>query len=305
MKIFLTGATGYIGSVIAEKLLHAGHEVTGLVRSKESAQKLEKQGILPFFGDLNAPESLVSVAQEADGVIHTAFDLDSRDFLTASSIEAKAVKVLVAAMEGSGKPFIFTSGTGVLGDTKDVIYDENTPIQLSGSPTVRALQIRLETEKAVLNAVGMRGIVLRPPNVYGRGDGRVFFMMLRAAGQKLGAVPVAEGAEDNLWSYVHVDDLADLFVLAIDKATAGELFHAGAQSGIRSKDIAAALSTGLGLDGKIVALPKAELGEAFGMAAMADYWASNSQSSKEKAHRMLGWEPKHVDLLSEAEQPVN
>jgi nucleoside-diphosphate-sugar epimerase len=303
MKIFLTGATGYIGNVIAEKLLQAGHQVIGLTRSGESGKALEKQGIKPFHGDLNNPESLVEAARESDGVIHTAFDLDSHDFLTASAIESKAVHALISAMEGSDKPLIFTSGTGVLGDTGEVIYDEETPIKISDSVTVRALQMRLNTEKAVLNAVGIRGIVLRPPNVYGRGDGRVLFMMLRAAGQKLGAVPYAPGAGENLWSYVHVDDLADLFVLAIEKAPAGELFHAGAQSGLRSKDIATALSRGMGLGGETVALQKTELGEAFGLPAMADYWASNSQSSNKKAQILLGWTPQYVDLLREVEQP--
>jgi nucleoside-diphosphate-sugar epimerase len=302
MKIFLTGATGYIGSVIAEKLLQAGHQVIGLARSDASAQTLEKQGIEPFYGDLNNTESLIDAASEADGIIHTAFDLDSHDFLTASAIESKAVHAFISALEGSDKPLIFTSGTGVLGDTGEVIYDEERPNTNSDSPTVRALQMRLNTEKAVLSAVGLRGIVLRPPNVYGRGDGRVLFMMLRAAGEKLGAVPYADGSGGNLWSYVHVDDLADLFVLAIEKAPAGELFHAGAQSGLRSKDIAAALSRGMGLGGETVALQKTELGEAFGLPAMADYWASNSQSSNEKAHRLLGWKPKYVDLLSEVER---
>jgi nucleoside-diphosphate-sugar epimerase len=299
MKIFLTGATGYIGRVISEKLLQFGHQVIGLARSNESAQTLESYGVEPFFGDLNSPESLISVARESDGVIHTAFDLDSHDFEKAITIEAKAVQAFISALEGSGKPLIFTSGTGVLGD---IVYDENTPIKISDSATVRALQMRLNTEKTVLNTVGMRGIVLRPPNVYGRGDGRVLFMMLRIAGQKLGAVPYAAGAGNNLWTYVHVDDLADLFLLAIEKAPAGELFHAGAQSGLRSQDIAAALSVGMGLGGQTVALQKPELSEAFGLPAIADYWASNSQSSYEKAHSLLGWTPKYLDLLHEVER---
>jgi len=305
MKIFLTGATGYIGGVVAEKLLQAGHQVTGLARSDASAQTLEKHGIEPFYGDLNNAESLTEAARKADGIIHTAFDLDSHDFLIASAIESKAVHALLSALEGSGKPLIFTSGTGVLGDTGKIIYDEETPVKISGSPTVRALQMRLDTEKAVLDAAGIRGIVLRPPNVYGRGDGRVLFMMLRAAGKKLGAVPYAAGAGENLWSYVHVDDLADLFVLAIQKAPAGELFHAGAQSGLRSQDIAAALSLGMGLGGRTVALQKTELGQAFGLPALADYWASNSQSSNEKAHRLLGWKPQYLDLLHEVERTTH
>jgi nucleoside-diphosphate-sugar epimerase len=299
MKIFLTGATGYIGSVIAEKLLQAGHQVVGLARSEASAQALEKQGVEPYRGDINDAQILTIGAQSADGVIHTAFDLGSGDFSAANAAEAKAVDALIAGLQGSGKPLILTSGTGVLGNTGDIVYEEDTPIAPAESPAVKALQARLTIEKSVLSATGLRGVVLRPPNVYGRGDGRVVFWMLRMAAQKLGAVPYAVGSGDNLWTFVHVDDLADLFVLALEKASSGELFHAGAQGGLRTEDIASALSQGMGLGGKTIALEKPELAEALGLPAMADYWASNSQSSGEKARRVLGWKPHHLDLLGD------
>lgn len=169
MKIFLTGATGYIGSVIAEKLLQAGHQVVGLARSEASAQTLEKQGVEPYHGDINDPGILTVAARAVDGVIHTAFDLGSGDFSAANAAEAKAVDALIAGLQGSDKPLILTSGTGVLGNTGDIIYDEDTPIVPAESPAVKALQMRLTIEKAVLRAVGLRGVVLRPPNVYGRG----------------------------------------------------------------------------------------------------------------------------------------
>lgn len=303
MKVLLTGATGYIGSVIAEKLLQGGHQVLGLARSDASAQILREQGVEPFRGDLNDAGALTAVARSVDGVIHTAFDLGSQDFTKANNSEARAVEALIAGLQGGNKPLIFTSGTGVLGNTSDKIYDEETPIVPADNPVVKALQMRLATEKSVLNAAGIRGVVLRPPNVYGRGDGRVVFWLLRAAAQKLGAVPYAIGTGNHQWTFVHVEDLADLFVLALEKAPAGQLFHTGAQSGLRTQDIATAISRGMGLGGKTIALERADLAEAIGVPPVADYWASNSQTSGEKARRVLGWIPRHLDLLNEVAQP--
>jgi nucleoside-diphosphate-sugar epimerase len=159
--------------------------------------------------------------------------------------------------------------------------------------------MRLDVEQAVREAADIRGVVLRPPNVYGRGHGQMLFWALRAAAQRLGAVPYAVGTEDNRWSFVHVDDLADLFVLAVDKAAAGDLFHAGAQSGIRTADIATAVSHGMGLGGRTIALRISGLEDALGMPAMAHYWAANSQSSGDKARRVLGWTPQHLDLVAD------
>jgi nucleoside-diphosphate-sugar epimerase len=299
MKIFLTGATGYIGSVIAEKLLTSGHDIVGLARSDESANILTSRGITPHRGDVNQPDTLMIGARHTDGVIHTAFDTSSGDFSQANTGEARAVDALIAGLRGSGKPLILTSGTGVLGNTGDIVYDEDTPIAPAESPAVQALQMRLGVEQSVLDAAHLRGVVLRPPNVYGRGDGQMVFWALRAAARRLGAVPYAVGTDDNRWSFVHVDDLADLFVLAIEKAPAGELFHAGAQRGIRTADIATAISHGMGLGGKTVTVELPELEEALGMPAMAHYWASNSQSSGDRARRVLGWTPRHLDLLGE------
>ena len=297
MKVFMTGATGYIGSAIVRRLLETGNQIVALARSEDSARNLESQGIEPLHGALTDTQTLTHAARNADGVIHNAFDMSTGDFAASNALDAKAVEALIAGLQGSNKPLVYTSGTGVLGDTGSAIYDEETPIAASELPAVRALQMRLDIERTVLNAAELRGIVLRPPNVYGRGDGRAVFWMIRAAAERLGAVPYAVGAGDNLWTFVHVDDLADLFVLALEKAPAGQLFHAGAQHGLRTHDIAVALSHGMGLGGKTIALEGPALAEALGFAPMADYWSSNSQSSSEKARRVLGWEPRHVDLL--------
>ncbi|WP_229373163.1 NAD-dependent epimerase/dehydratase family protein [Umezawaea beigongshangensis] len=303
MKVFLTGATGYIGSVIAEKLLQAGHDVVGLARSDTSADKLKGQGVEPVRGEIGDTERLTDVARGVDGVVHTVFDSSSLDWTAANAGDVAAVNAVIAGLRGTGKPFIYTSGTGVLGNTGEIVYDEDTPVVPSELPAVKALQQRLDTEKAVLGAAGVSGIVLRPPNVYGRGDGRAVFWMIREAAKKLGAVPYAIGSEGNRWAYVHVDDLADLFVLALDQTPAGELFHTGAQSGLRTRDIATALSRGTGLGGKTIALEMSELEAAIGFPFVGEYWASNSQSSSDKARRVLGWKPQHLDLLDEISRP--
>jgi nucleoside-diphosphate-sugar epimerase len=304
MRIFMTGATGYIGSAITEKLLQAGHQVVGLARSDASARALQELGAEPLRGSLDDAQLLTDAARAADGVIQNAFDLGA-DFTTASADEAKAVSALIAALQGTGKPLVYTSGTGGLGDTGAIVYDEETPVAVSESPTVRALQRRFETENAVTSAAGLRGVALRPPNVFGRGGGRSVLWLIAAAGRKLGAVPYPVEAGDNLWSLVHVDDLADLYVLAVERAPGSELFHAASRSGLRTRDIAAAISRGAGLGGKTVALDRDELAEALGAAPLADYWSINSQISGEKARRVLGWEPRHLDVLDELGQPAS
>jgi nucleoside-diphosphate-sugar epimerase len=304
MKIFMTGATGYIGSLIVEKLLDAGHQLSALARSDASAQALGQQGVAVVRGTLTDRDTLTASARAADGVIHNAFDMSTGDFAASNAIDASAVEALIAGLQGSGKPLVYTSGTGVLGDTGTTVYDEETPIAPSPFPAVQALQGRIAIEQSVLKAQGLRGVVLRPPNVYGRGHGHAVFFLIGGAAQRLGAVPYGAGSGDNLWSFVHVEDLADLFVLAVEKAPAGELFHAGAQAGLRTADIATALSHGIGLDGRTVALHRDALAEAIGFPPMADYWSSNSQSSSDKARRVLGWAPQHLDLLTEVAQPA-
>ena len=307
MNIFLTGATGFIGSVVAEKLQQAGHHVVGLARSATAAETLAARGIAPIRGDLNDSHLLTTQAQAADGVIYAAFSHDGPDFGHAVEVEQRAVAALLQGLASSDKPFILTSGTAVLGNTGTHIFDEQTPLAARATEAsasiedagLRALQGRLADEDTVLHAAGVRGIVLRPPNVYGRSDGHAVLSLLRAAGQTLGAVPYATGTADHRWSFVHVDDLADLYVLALEKSPAGELYHAGAEPGLRTQAIAEAISYEIGLSGRTVALDLPALGAALRMPPMAYYWASNSQSSSEKARRVLGWQPQHEQMLTE------
>jgi nucleoside-diphosphate-sugar epimerase len=230
---------------VAQKLQGAGHEVLGLARSAQAAKTLEDRCITPIRGDLEDLSSLTAAARAADGVIQAAFKLNA-DINASVTAERRAVAALIDALRGTSKPLLFTSGTAVLSDTGSLIYEENTYI------TPHPFRERLDTEALVLETEDIHGIVLRPPNVYGRGDGHGVLSILRHAGRKSGAVPYAVGSGDHLWSFVHIDDLAELFVLAFMKSTRGERFHAGAQVGLRTQSIAEAASYGIGLSGATV-----------------------------------------------------
>lgn len=170
--------------------------------------------------------------------------------------------------------------------------DDNGDMEKAGSE--RAL-----TENNVLQAKGVRGIVLRSPNVYGRSNGQALLSHLAIASKKIGAVPYADFSADHLWSFVHVDDLAELYVLALEKSPAGELYYTGAQSGIKTKALAAALSQGIGYEGRIRETSMTELAGIFGHPFLSEFWTWNNQSSAEKAKRLLGWKPSHTDMLKE------
>jgi nucleoside-diphosphate-sugar epimerase len=310
MNVFVLGATGFIGSVVAETLQRAGHRVVGLARSAASASALEARGIQPVRGSLESTRVLADAARAADAVVQAAFAQEGHDFVTSVAVERTAVRALLRALEGSGKALVVTSGTAVLGDTGHRVFDEDTPIvhpPLDAAPdagkgALRALGERLAMEQEVLGASGVRGIVLRPPNVYGRSEGQSLLAMLRRAGRALGAVPYATGTADHRWSFVQVEDLARLYLLALEGAQGGELFHAGAERGLRTRALAEAVSQGLGLGGRTVELELPALGEALGVPPLAHYWASNSQSSGEKARRVLGWRPEHTRMLEEIAQ---
>jgi nucleoside-diphosphate-sugar epimerase len=297
MKIFITGGTGYIGSVIADKLVLQGHQVFGLARSESSAESLRRRGIRAVMGTLDDADVLQQAVNEVEAVIQTAF-LIGPDLSASVRTEGRGLSAMLAALQGTGKPLIFASGTAVLGDTGTSIYDEETPIVPS------ALSQRLENEQLVMNAEDAHGVVLRLPNVYGRGDGHQTFAAIRHVGQQFGAIPFAQGSGDHRWSAVHVDDAADLFLLAMQRSSGRQLYHAGAQSNLRTRDIAAALSRSMGWRGKTIELPIDELRAAFPLPAFADYWSRNSQSSSDKAKRLLGWLLTHLDMLADIGQLI-
>lgn len=288
MKIFLTGATGYIGGSIAERLIATGHQVVGLVRSAESITLLKDRGIESVVGNLDDPEIITKTAQAADAVIHAA-----------SADNAGAVMTLIGALERSGKTLICTTGSGIVVDSAageyagSVVYTEDTYFEPIPFRRPRVAMNRMVREAAIDK--GIRSIVICPSMIYGKGRGLQpnsdQLPKLIALSKQVGA-GVYFGKGLNRYSNVHIDDLVDLYLLALDKAPGGSFFFA--ENGDASfKEIAEMISRSFGL-GKTVSLSVEDLARQHGDAARYGV-TSNSLVSAVNARR-LGWSPKAPSL---------
>jgi nucleoside-diphosphate-sugar epimerase len=279
MKVYLTGATGYIGSAVAEALQKAGHDVSGLARTPEKAKQLEARGVHAVLGDLLQPETVAAPARAADGVIHTANTNDANS----PHADAAVVRAMVKALEGSGKPFVYTSGVWVLGSTGDQIATETTSV--NPTPLV-AHRAAIEQEVLAAKDRGVRAIVIRPALVYGRG-GSIPAMLAKSARETGAARYIGDG--QNRWPFVDLEDLAQLYVLALEKAAAGSLYNAAHGPSFRVAEVAEAASIGAGAKGKTQSWPLAEARKALG--PFADALTLDQQVSGEKARKELGWNP--------------
>ncbi len=287
MEILLTGATGYIGRSVAEALQKAGHTVVGVARTPEKAKHLEARGVRSVLGDLLKPESIVEAARKAGGVIHTANTNDAGSAQT----DATVVRAILKALEGSGKPFVYTSGVWVLGSTGDTVADETIPTH--PTPLV-AHRPALEQEVLAYKGRGVRTIVIRPAVVFGRGGGMP--RMLRESAKNTGAAQYV-GDGQARWAYVDVDDLAQLYVLAVEKAAPGSLYNAAHGPSYRIDDVAAAASLGAGAGGKTHGTPVEEARKTMG--PFADALVLDQQISGAKARRELGWTPRAGSVLDD------
>jgi nucleoside-diphosphate-sugar epimerase len=289
--VFLTGATGYIGGTVAARLLQAGQRVRGLVRSTDGADQLAQRGIEPVLGSLDDNELLVREARAADAVINTA-----------SADHAASIHALVGALERSGKALIHTSGSSVVGDDargafrSDRVFDEDTPL------TVNALkQARRDIDLLVLGAAqrGVRSAVICPSLIYGVGRGvhteSVQIPFILANAQAQGAVQIV-GAGLNVWSNVHIDDVADLYAQVLAKGPEGSFYFA--ENGEASfADVGAALAKRLGLKG-VDSLPADQAAQRWGEARALFSLGSNSRVRARRAREELGWSPRHDSLLN-------
>lgn len=280
MVIFLTGATGYIGSAVADALLMAGHSVIGLARSDEAAGQLHLRNIAVHHGDLDSTQTLASAAAAADGVIHAGTTNNG-------AVDREAVRVMLDAMGGSGKPFVYTSGIWVLGDTGGRVADESWPVR-----PIAMVAWRADVEQLVLDAAAhdVRSIVIRPGVVYGRGGG-IPAGFVESARETGAARYVGNG--ENHWPVIDADDLADLYVRAIEKAPAGTLLIAAEQRAYRVKEIAAAASS----NGRTDAWPLEEARKTLG--AFADALALDQKISSDRALALLGWKPRAAGILED------
>jgi nucleoside-diphosphate-sugar epimerase len=282
MNVFLTGATGYIGSAVAQCLLEAGHAVTGLARSAESEQRLAQMGVEAVRGDLASIPSLMAAASMSEGVIHAGTTNDG-------AIDAAAITAMLSALKGSGKPFVYTSGVWILGNTGDRVADETSPV----SPAALAAW-RPGVEQMTMAAASgnVRAMVIRPGIVFGRGRG-IPADFVRSARETGAAKYVGDGS--NHWPVIHVDDLARLYVVVLERGASGAIYLAGDGSAYTVKEIAQAASLGAGADGRTESWPLDEARQQLG--AYADALVLDQRISAEKAKRELGWSPQAPSIL--------
>jgi nucleoside-diphosphate-sugar epimerase len=287
MKVFLTGATGYIGGAVADRLRAAGHKLTGLARTEAAAARLKSAGITPVRGDFADPASVGSAARDADGVISMATTYNP-------AIDGPAIDSILDALAGANKPFVYTSGIWSHGDTGGAVVDETTP------PRPAALVAwRQGVEDRVRAAAGrgIRTVVIRPAIVYGRGGG-IPAGFVESARTEGAARYIGTGK--NRWPFVHVDDLADLYLLALEHAPAGSVLLGVAGPSRAVSDVAAAASRGAGAGGRTVAWPLDEARQKLG--PYADALVLDQQASGRRAQELLGWQPHRPDVLEDIER---
>ena len=300
MRIFVTGASGWIGSAVVPELLGAGHEVVGLARSDASAQRLEAAGATVHRGDLDDPEGLAKAAADSDGVIHLAFQHEvafGGNFAAAGAADRRAVEAMGAALADSDRPFVLASG--MLGLTAGRVATEEDG--LVASPEVRANPAGRRAATALLTlslrGVGVRSSVLRfAPTVHGDGDNGFLATLVGIARQRGVAGYVGDGT--NRWPAVHRSDAARLARLAVESAPGGSVLHAVAEEGVPFREIAEAM--GRHLDLPVTSVAPQDAPEHFGF--LARFVALDSPVTATITRELLGWEPTGPSLLQDLGQ---
>ncbi|MEO8875625.1 MAG: NAD-dependent epimerase/dehydratase family protein [Polyangiaceae bacterium] len=285
MRIFVAGASGYIGAAVSRSLIARGHQVVGSARNDATAEKLKAVGIEPVQADLSDADSFGRAAKGVDAVVQAASPNDA----TSAAVESKAVQAILTALAGSDKPFVLTSGVWVYGPAGDKPSTEESPLN-----PFAMVAWRPAVEQSVLKAEKIKGIVIRPGMVYGHAGGLTNVFVGQS--NSIGRVRVP-GDGRNRWSVVHVDDLGELYALALEKSAAGGIYNGSTDESISLSQIGRAIAKTAGVP--FGAWPLEEARKELG--PLADALAMDQQVRSPWSREILGWAPKQITFAKDLE----
>jgi len=291
MRVFVTGATGFIGSAVVRELIDAGHQVVGLARSDHAAQALASAGAQAQRGSLEDLDSLRAGAARAEGVIHTAYIHDFSQMENAAHTDLRAIETLGSALEGSGRPLVITTGTALIRPGQ-VATEED-----SAGPDAAHPRLRAERAAKEVAARGVRTAIVRPgASVHGEGDHGFVPVLIDIARAKGVSGHVGDGS--NRWPAVHRLDAARLYRLALEKAPAGSVHHAIGDEGVPTREIAEVI--GRHMDVPVISIDPADAGEHFGWIGV--FFALDAPASSALTRERLGWNPTHPGLIEDLDR---
>lgn len=288
MRVFVTGATGFVGSMVVQDLISAGHQVLGLTRSDAGARFLRDAGAEPHPGDIYNLDTIRSGAVNVDGVIHCAFNHDFSTFAANCEQDRKVIETLGSVLEGSNRPLVITSGTAIAGAAGRLATEDDLPVPSSVIP-------RGASEEAA-DAIASRGVrvsVIRLPQVHDPAKQGLVTWVIDIARQKGFSAYIGDG--QNRWAAVHRNDVAPLYRLALEKGTNRARYNAVSEEGVKMRDIAEAIARGLKIPAISIAPDKAP--EYFGW--LAHFASMDMPASSTLTQQRLGWHPTNQPTMIE------